>query len=144
MFFFSGDGQTFSFSDMGLPGARCQPSDEPITMTLGSKRLWMDLGKATASIEAYTCQLVNLSPIPFFFCQSCYLKGVKMLIRRLRWGARLSTTLSTTSLTQPPRAYVRRDPIGHCIPWQLDPPFNGVPLAKRGRSKEESKITVYF
>lgn len=105
--FYPGDGQTFSFSDMGLPGARCQPSDEPITMTLGSKRVWMDLRKATASIEVYTCRPVNLSPIPFFFCQTCYLKGVKMLIRCLRWGARLSTTLSTTSLTQPPaRTYV--------------------------------------
>ena len=33
----------------------------------------------------YTCQPVTSS---FFFCQSCYLKGVKMLIRCLRWGAR--------------------------------------------------------
>lgn len=42
------------------------------------------------SIEIYlsTCQPVNLSPIPFFFCQSWYLKGVKMPIGYFRWGAR--------------------------------------------------------
>jgi hypothetical protein len=60
--------------NMGLPGARCQLSDESITMTLGSKRLWMDLEKA--------CAFDRSIPVNLSTCHQFLFSFVKVVISR--------------------------------------------------------------